>query len=176
MEKIIFAFLLIFSFNLHGQELFLGDSTGVYLIKQKTSAIYDDKDKTQFLLTKKQLRQTKTFGTSLIVHSKNDTINRVITISMTKKGQLSTEWYFSNQQLIYVYESFEFFNENKNEYTWKNFKGLTAWESRYYFINKQLKYHKHKGLKKIEAKKKENLLLKESKSILNYIHHKKIKP
>lgn len=152
-------------YNINGQELLIGDSTIVEAIKKQTSKIYNEKDKTIFILTKRQLRSIKTYGTNIIAHSKNDTINRVVAISMTKKGQLSTEWYFTKNKLIYVYESFEFFEDKKEMSNWKNFKGFCAWESRYYFVDNQMKYQKHQG----KNKNNKNNVLKDGRALLNYI-------
>ncbi len=168
-KNIISLILIMFCFSTKGQELVIGDSTVVDAIKKNTSKIYNDKDKTFFYLTKKCLRQVKTYGMSITAHSKNDTINRIISISMTKNGQLSTEWYFWENKLIYAYESFEFFVEQKKNGKWKNFKDLYAWESRYYFINETLQYQKHKGKNDAINKDEVNDVLKDGNRVKDYI-------
>ncbi len=166
---ILISIFLFCCYSINGQELLIGDSTIVEAIKEQTSKIYDNKDKTIFLLTKKPLRDIKTYGTNIIAHSKNGTINRIIAISMTKKGQLSTEWYLSKNKFIYAYESFEFFEGQKKKSNWKNFKGFSAWEGRYYFVDNEVKYQKHKGKKGIKKKSKKNNILKDGRTIWNYV-------
>lgn len=168
MKNILFIILL--STNVYlvkGQTVTQGDSTVVDKIKVKTSWIYENKDKTSFLLTSRQLLEEKTNGISVTEHSKNGTINRIIAISFTDLGQLSAEWYFDDKKLIYSYQTFEFFNESEHLGQWKNFKGLWAWGSRYYFENEELKYYKVKGRAENHVVN-EDTILKDAKKILNY--------
>ena len=169
MKNIIL--LTIFTFivsGVKGQEVVFGDSTIVDKIKAKTSWIYSNKDKTYFLLTNQQLQEKYANGTSITAHSKRDTINRIITISYTEEGQLSAEWYYFGNKLIFAYQSFEYFNETEHKSDWKNFKGLWGWESRYYFTNEKLKYHKHIGRQNMEEEFNANAILNDAKKILNY--------
>ena len=126
-----------------------GDSTIVPTIKSKTSWVYQNKDITHFLLTKRQFRKAKTHGTNIIAHFKNDSINRIIATSTGKKGQFAAEYYFHHGQLIFSYQTFEEFEPSGS---WENFKGLKGYESRYYFLGGKLKYHVHRGLSEHELK------------------------
>ncbi len=166
---ILLLLQIIFYTSTLGQELVFGDQSAEESIKKNTSWIYENKDETRFFLTKKRLQKIKSSSTSLVVHLLKNEVNRVITISTTKKGQKSTEWYFYNKQLIFVYDVFEYFGETKSESNWKNFKGLYGWESRYYFANEQLAFHKHKGRKEIDSDLNGNSILKDAESILKYI-------
>lgn len=161
--------LAFYSLNSAGQEIVTGDSTVVDEIKRRTSEIYENRDRTDFFLTKKPLRQMKIYGTEIIVHSNKGAVNRIIAKSTTKRGQLSTEWYFTNDELIYAYESFEYFNEYKGTKGWKNFKGLQAWEGRYYFVDQSIKYQKHKGRKPNQKGHEVIAIQKDGKAILEYI-------
>lgn len=174
MNRTLILLILMFSSTISkGQELVFGDSTVVENIKSKTSEIYENKDRTSFFLTKKRLRKIKTSGIEITAHSKNDTIRRIVAISMTKNGQLGTEWYYWNNELIYVYESFEYFKEQEKKCKWKNFKNLCAWESRYYFVHEKLEYQKHKGKLSSIRDSKINELIKDGNNIRNYaIEHK----
>ncbi|MDY7394246.1 hypothetical protein UMM65_03265 [Aureibaculum sp. 2210JD6-5] len=100
------------------------------------------------------MRKIQTHATNIIAHSNKSNINRVIATSTTYKGQLSTEWYFLNDKLIFAFESFEYFNKSDSQTDWNNFKGFEAWESRYYFVNDFIKYQKHKGGKKLRWKQR----------------------
>jgi len=166
-----FIFIIILTFNVYiakGQKIAYGDSTIVREIKTKTSWIYENKDETYFLLTNQQLQQEYTKGTNITAYSKDGNINRIITSSFTDDGQLSIEWYFYDNKVIFVYQVFEYFNEIGNKSDWKNFKGLSGWESRYYFKDESLKYQKHKGRKNIKEKLNVNSILDDAKKILNY--------
>jgi hypothetical protein len=169
MKNTILLIVIIFNSSIiYGQEIVSGDSTIVFKIKEKTSWIYENKDKTNFLLTNQQLQEIQTNGTNITVQSKNGEINRIITISNTENGQLSAEWYFDDNQLIFAYQSFEYFKESEHQSEWKNFKGIWGWESRHYFIDEELKYSKHMGLKKLEIKSDKNSILITARRILNY--------
>ncbi len=162
-------FFLVASFSVQGQEFIFGDSSVVSRIKEKTSQIYENKDKTQFFLSKKKLQKKKTFGTSIIAHSKEGLFNRIITFNSDQNGQLATEWYFWKTQLIYVYQSYEFYQEAKKKSSWKNFKNLWAWESRYYFEDETLKFQKHKGKSAMTKQKEVQQLLEDAYSILAFV-------
>ncbi|MEO9483794.1 MAG: hypothetical protein ABJG47_10130 [Ekhidna sp.] len=169
MKRLIFGLMLMPALCLQGQELTSGDATVVDRIKKTTSFIYENKDETFFFLTNTQLEAANTHGTSLTAHLRDGFINRAITISLTSNGQLSSEFYFDDQQLIYVYQTFEFFAEAPSRSKWKNFKGISGWESRYYFINEELNFQKHLG-KEILAKEGDIHALKESaNAIRRYI-------
>jgi len=167
-NTILIILLAVNICNITGQDIIYGDSAIVEKIKTKTSRIYENSDKTYFLLTNRQLQEENTHGTSITAHSKDGDINRIITISYTEEGQLSAEWYFYDNKLIFTYQSFEYFNEVEHKSDWKNFKGLWGWESRYYFTNEELKYHKHKGRKNIKEKLNTNDISNDAKKILNY--------
>lgn len=164
---------LISSINLsNGQELSYGNESIIGEVKKKTSQIYETKDETRFFLTKQSLQKSVINGMSITAHLFEKNINRLITTGNTKHGRLSTEWYFHDKKLIFVYQVFEYFNEYKKESNWKNFKGLYGWESRYYFLNEKLEFHQHKGRKNINSDFKESRVLRDAKSILNYIKMK----
>jgi hypothetical protein len=169
MRNIILIIILTFNVcSIKGQEIVYGDSTIVEKIKTQTSWIYENKDETYFLLTNQQLQEESTNGISTTAHSKSGDINRIVTISFTENGQLSAEWYFYDNKLVFVYQSFEYFNEVEQKSDWRNFKDLWGWESRYYFTNEELKYQKHKGCQNIEEKFNANSILNDAKKILNY--------
>ena len=172
MKRIVHIVFLGFSLctYLKGQELSFGSESVVDQVKEKTSWIYENKDETHFFLTRQRLQKSAVYGLNITAHSLENKVNRLITVGTTKDGQLSTEWYFHAGQLIFVYQVFEFFDESKKKDSWKNFKGLYGWESRYYFVNGKLKYHKHKGRNDIDWQFKEGGILKAARSILNYVN------
>ncbi|MET2984645.1 hypothetical protein [Aureibaculum conchae] len=169
MKYLLLFFSVCYSLNTLCQELSIGDATVVDKIKTNTSQIYDTKDKTYFFLTKEPLRQTQTSATNITAHTYNDSVNRVIAISITDKGQLATEWYFLNNKLIFAFESFEYFTESDEQTGYKNFKGFEAYESRYYFVNEFIKYQKHKGRKDLDGNQEALKVLKDGNTVLKYI-------
>ena len=124
MKNLILFLCIFYSLATVGQELSIGDSTVVNSIKANTSLIYDTKDITYFFLTKEPLRQTQILATNITAHTYKGSVNRVITISITDKGQLATEWYFLNNKLIFAFESFEYFTESDEQTAYKILKNL----------------------------------------------------
>lgn len=169
-----FLWLILASFTTisYSQDVVIGDTLGVGTIKQSTSRIYAHADKTEFFLTSLPLQYQPSYGTSLTAYSKNDTINRIVAVSFTDKGVLSTEFFYEDEALIFVYETFEFFKEFKEAAIWQNFKGIDAWESRYYFILDHLICHMHIGRRDAvqwNTVKLEQQYLVKSELILNYV-------
>lgn len=169
MKGLVFALILMQAICLNGQRIKSGDSTVVDSIKKTASWIYENKDETFFFLTKDQLQSLNEVGTSIIAHQKDSLINRIITISMTPNGQMSTEYYFDKEQLIYAYQTFEYFNETAPTGSWKNFKGIPGWESRYYFVDNKLSFQTHKGRKSPTNKEDINNLQLSAPQIISYI-------
>jgi len=126
-------------------------------IKKKTSEIYDSKTKPYFFFTTKSFGKKSTCGMEIIAHEKSLRFNRIATKSCSDKGRLATEYYFERkkagftdkEKLIFVYQVFEYYNEKAKSDAWRNFKGLASWESRYYFVDSELEFHRHKGQKDI---------------------------
>jgi len=157
--------------NSHSRISF-GDKSAQDEIKKKTSAIYDNKDKTHFFLTKKSFGAKSTCGTEITAYSKDNKINRIVSKSCTKRGRLATEFYFENEKPIFVYQVFEYFKEKTKKDAWKNFKGLASWESRYYFVANKLEFHRHKGQKDISEKETGEKQKTEAFNILNFVRKK----
>jgi len=169
IKNSIWCLFIFCSLGSAGQEIIIGDSTIVGKVKPNTSQIFENRDRTYFFLTKKPLRQGQTIATNITAHSNKGDINRIIAISITNKGQLATEWYFLNGILIFAFESFEYFTEIDAPTSWKNFKGFQAWESRYYFENKFVKYQRHKGRKNVKGYKEAIKVQEDGETVLNYV-------
>ncbi len=174
MKNKLITFITILScLCLNSQEAkVFGDSLIVAKVKAKTSMIFDNKDKTSFYLTKKRFHKEKTYGTNIIAHSKNGNFNRIIAITTTKKGILSAEYYYENTKLIYIYQTFEYFNKYKDQARWKNFKGLPAWENKYYISENKIIYQKQKGLDIIKKAKKLNEKIREGYFFYQYVNRR----
>ncbi len=168
MKYLTFLTAISFSFDLVGQDLKYGDSTIVESVRKVTSEIYETKGKTDFYLTSRLFQENVVSGTSIVAHSKNGTINRIVTSAFTDQGQLSAEWFYIDERILFSYLVFEFFAEKEPKGAWRNFKGLASWESRYYFDDDQLTYHQHKGRDMIVESTLERIQ-KDAEEILKYV-------
>lgn len=169
MKKFLFFLALLLPLNTYAQEQNFGNPDVVQGIKDITSWIYENEDQTHFMLSRTKLLDELVTGTNITAYSKDGIINRVVTSGFTDQGQLSTEWYYSEGKIIFIYQVFEYFEEDQNENSWKNFKGLWGWESRYYFVNEQLEYHRHRGRNDIDVAYNGNDILSKAKGILAYV-------
>ncbi|MCW5911538.1 MAG: hypothetical protein KIT62_10710 [Cyclobacteriaceae bacterium] len=165
-------FILAFPFMVNGQELSPGDSAIVKEIKAKTSQIYENSVKPNFYLTNQKLQSDKNFGLSLVAFKINDAVSRVISSCFTKQGQLSTEYFFDDGKVIFIYQTFEYFDKYSAKGTWKNFKGLTGWECRFYYLDDKLVHYEQNGLdaSQVVVKAKQNK--SGAHNILNYLAKK----
>lgn len=82
---------------------------------------------------------------------------------------LSAEYFINNGQILFVYQTFEFFEEIKTKSKFRNFKGFLGWESRYFFENEQLKYSKTSGKKEESLSYSANELRFEKIRLFNFI-------
>ncbi|MEP5613520.1 MAG: hypothetical protein ABJP45_14810 [Cyclobacteriaceae bacterium] len=169
MKATILILSTILTLKVYGQELEFGDSTILQSIKPLTAEIYGNKDETFFFLSKMLFQEGAQGGTSFVAHSRASEVNRIITTTFTSEGQLSCEWYFQNGSLIFSYQVFEYFAESSKKGFWKNFKGLTSWESRYYFEDLSLRYHRHKGRRDIDESLSAKAILAEAQLILEFV-------
>lgn len=172
MKNLIGILFFIISASLTGQTMTYGDSSVMTAVWEKTSWIYGHKDATHFYLTQKRLLREKTNGLSITAHSYEGDINRVIAIANTKQGQWAIEWYFDEGQLIYVYSTFEYFEEAKHKGSWQNFKGLYGWESRYYLEDETVRYSKHNGRQNLDKRHIAKSLISDARSILAFVKQK----
>ncbi len=164
---------VLLSSNNFGQEISFGDKNVQDAVKKKVSEIYENKDKTQFFLTQKSFQPKSTCGTEITAYSKGGEYNRLVTKSCGKNGKHAAEYYFDEGNLIFAYIVFEYFDEKTRNDMWKNFKGLASWESRYYFANNNLKFHRHKGKNDITAKENGEKIKKAAYAVLKFVKDKK---
>lgn len=164
------SLVILVSGHIKAQEITYSDSVTVEEVKAKTRLIYDTRDHTDFVVTRKKLHISITSGLNIIAHSYQGTINRIITSGYTKDGLLSTEWYFSEGKLIHVYQTLEFFEESETKSNWKNFKNLWSAEIRLYFKNNELVFHSSKG---VEYNINEQGWLDEAALLLSFLQNSK---
>ncbi len=166
----LFVEILVFGISLsfiNGQEIARGDTSIVTNIREITSSIYQNSTDIHWINTKKQFSGEESFGTYITAYHLNNLFNRIITTSTFEEGTLSSEWYFDGDKLIYVYQTFEYFQESKETPLWKNFKGIGAWESRFYLIDERIHYEKHRGRKADPIKN--NDLVKQGRLLQEFV-------
>jgi hypothetical protein len=60
-------------------------------------------------------------------------VGRIVVNVWTKRGRYSVEYYRAQDTLLFVYETFAYFEERAPRHAWRNFMGLAVWERRSYF-------------------------------------------
>jgi len=60
-------------------------------------------------------------------------LNRIVASASSKRGKYSVEYYLTKDGLLFVYESFAFFEDTSPRAAWRNWMGLAGWERRSYF-------------------------------------------
>ena len=165
-------FLLVFAHTFSAQESSFGDESAKTRVKKKTSAIYDNKDKTHFILTSKSYGLRSNCGAEIIAYSKESKFNRIVSKTCNQDGRMAIEYYYEDEKPIFIYRVFEFYSEKAKTDSWRNFKGLASEESRYYFAENKLRFHSYKG-KKVssdsdDGQKQRRLAIK----VLNFVKSK----
>jgi hypothetical protein len=88
-------------------------------------------------------------------------------------GLFSGEYFFYKRELIFVYQTFEYFAEIQTKTEFTNFKGIKGWESRFYFDDEKLKYQRTSGLKEIYISYSGGELVNEKNRLLDFIKGKR---
>lgn len=123
-----------------------GDSTLKSIIALQTRAIYEQREKWVFSLTKETpLGIEDAYGIELQASEFEEKLNRIIATAWTNVGKYSLEYYFADGALIFVYEAFEYFNTSAPKPSWRNFKGIASWERRSYFDGSAIGYRETLG-------------------------------
>ena len=130
--------LLLMCHVAYGQEKVFGDTTVMRNIRAFTSTIYDLKDTTYFFLTKEKFFDNALAGTNIVAYEFKNSINRIVAFTTKNEGLLSAEYYYLNDTVLMIYESFEYYSEASPAKQEKNFKGLPFWESRFFLANGKL--------------------------------------
>lgn len=120
-------------------------------------------------MTKQQLVKPKSYGSNVYYNLKNGKILRIVLQTFTDKGEWGVEYWFKGADLVFVYQTLSYFNEEKSQSKPINFKGMHYWESRYYFNNGHLISEKTTGYKEQELTYSVSDLFKEQKNIVKLI-------
>ncbi len=169
MRNLTSCILILVSFNAFGQEITVGDTTMIREIQRKCSIIYDTKDSTIFLLTKSTFYKNAESGTNIVVNSYKGKINRIVTFTTTRTGLLGVEFYFWESQVIMIYETMEYYDEDSPKGQIRNFKNIPYWESRFYINNNKIVAHRHSGRKGIGIDYTAQIEIDNSKDIFEFV-------
>ena len=132
MKYSLLVSLLITVFQVHAQTT----ADKKTAIGHDVAAINTTKDYKKVILQNEEFLGDMTDGGGeLTGYFKNQKIEKITEWIGVSNGVYSTEFYFKNEQLIFVYRKFSVYEYNyaKNEFDW-NKKNL-AFEGRYYFVN-----------------------------------------
>jgi len=151
--KTTITFLLILIANpiLYGQ----ARNEKIKAIRQEFQRINNDKS-----LRTKTLDNPEEFlghgtdgGAQLTGYFKGDTIYKIYIVTGLSYGEIKDEYYFKNEQLIFVYEAERSFPYNDSSGTIGHEKLTLAFEGRYYFDSNKLIGKNEKGKRRLEDKK-----------------------
>ncbi len=148
---------------------------GVPEIRAQFNAINTDAGlKTDTFENEEFLEQGTDGGGMLTFYYRNDSIRKIVTWIGLSYGNTIREYYFSNDQLIFVYENVATFVENKNgerDLT----KTETAFEGRYYIHDNRMIKKLTTGEKPFEDKRKDLMkeLLTEADGYFKLFYKKK---
>lgn len=169
-EKIIVPFcILLTCLSAAAQEASVGDSSVVSGISAYLRSVYDTQDTTFEFVTNKQFKKIKTTGSKIRVEKKKGQILRIAIISFVSKGDFAEEYWFKDDQLVFVYQTFSYFEEVPSLTKAINFTGSRFWETRYYLEAEKLKFQKSTGTKEKELTYAEADLLNQKEKLLKYL-------
>jgi hypothetical protein len=152
--------------SLIAQSFISGDSSIANNTNRYLASIYGTQDTTIYYLSRRRLIKIPSYGSKLFFDLKDHSIQRIGISSMTGKGELSEEYWFKNNQLIFVYQTLEYFNESGALSNNRNFKGLVYWETRFYLEKNRLVFEKTTGIKDPGSKYHETDLFREKNRLL----------
>lgn len=113
-----------------------GDASVKASVAPLTRVIYSMEGDWVFMLSRDSpLAFKEGFAIDLQGKVVGNQIRQLVTSEWRPAGRYSAEYYFDENNLIYVDETFEYYEEASPEDAWRNFKGLAAWERRSYFEN-----------------------------------------
>jgi len=124
----------------------VGDSAAESAVLAQTRESYGKNTAQVFLMTSNNvLGLDSPLGTELQGQLVGSDLVRVVATAFTKQGKYAAEYYMRNGNLLFVYETFEYFQERAPAGAWHNFKHIAAWERRSYFRNGSVAYGASRG-------------------------------
>ena len=124
----------------------VGDSAVERAILAQTREFYGKATAQLFLMTSENvLGLDGPLGTEMHGELVGSDLVRVVAMAFTKQGKYAAEYYMRDGNLMFVYETFEYFQENAPAKAWQDFKHIAAWERRSYFRNGLVAYGATRG-------------------------------
>ena len=169
--KFIFPFLIIMVSFLtcncqSKQEL-------IKAIREEFQKINSDKKlKLQVLDGEEFLDNVPDAGAELKGYSRNDSIIKIVEWGGLSYGNRTREFYFKNQKLIFVYETFDAFVFDEKSEEMDHSKTKKVFEGRYYFNNDKMIEEKLSGKKPIDEKSSPSELLAAAKEDVKILSKK----
>lgn len=146
----IFLFVAASSQRAAGQtdalEKTVGDPAIEKVILAQTRESYGKDTAQAFLMTTDNVLQLDgPLGTELEASIVGSDLVRIVATSFAKRGKYAAEFYLRDGNLLFVYETFEYFAKFAPPGAWQNFKHISAWERRSYFKNGVIAYATSRG-------------------------------
>ena len=125
----------------------VGDSSVVAATYAATRIIYDSSASPVFSFTRANaLDIAGATATELQGAFFKGRVSRIVAATWGSAGKYAIELYFTNDSLIFSFETFEYVADAAPAAQWKNFKGLSAWERRVYWKGKDPAFVETRGI------------------------------
>ena len=124
-----------------------GDSSLVAATYATTRIIYDSSSAPVFSFTRTNvLGIIGATATELQGSFFKGRVSRVVAGTWGSAGQYAIEYYFTNDSLIFSFESFQYVVEAAPLAQWRNFRGLPAWERRIFWKGEDAAFVETRGI------------------------------
>jgi len=116
------------------QQKTFGDRAVGDAILARTREFYGKETARVYLLiADNALRLPGSHGTELDGELVGSDLVRVVAKVPTNRGNYAAEFYFREGEVLFVYETFEYFSGTAPVDAWQNFRHIAAWERRSFF-------------------------------------------
>jgi hypothetical protein len=124
-----------------------GDSSVVAATYAATRIIYDSSSAPVFSFTRTNvLGIIGATATELQGSFLKGKVSRVVATTWGNAGKYAIEYYFTNDSLIFSFETFEYVAETAPLAQWRNFRGLPAWERRIFWKGRDATFVETRGI------------------------------
>jgi hypothetical protein len=125
----------------------VGDSSVVAATYAATRIIYDSSRTLVFSFTRgNALDVPGATATELQASFFRGTVSRIVAATWRRAGKYAAEYYFTNESLIFSFETFEYVADAAPASQWRNFKGLPACERRIFWKGKDAAFIEIRGV------------------------------
>jgi hypothetical protein len=144
-RRLAWGLLLLLGAGANGQEAApqraFGDPTLAAALGARMEALYEAAGDWRYVLTRRNpLELPGAAGTEVRGAYIDNRPTRVLASTWMADGVYSVEYLVGPEGLLFVFETFEYFEEDAPEGAWRNARGLAAWERRSYWRNEEVGY------------------------------------